>query len=140
MSVDLVVSTAISTTLQPISSQAGGQSGVLVATNATQVKGQDIVGAAMPLAVIGQAVVAPGQTWNRLVRLQNSNGQFFDLGIDASGNFFINSQNSTATAHVLTISQSGVVTIGNLALTNLSTAPGSSVDLAIGSDNNVYKQ
>jgi hypothetical protein len=69
----------------------------------------------MPMTLTGSKP-STGQTWGRLLRLTGMNGTFFDLGIDASGNFFINTPSSTATSHALTISPSGVVTIGNLTL------------------------
>lgn len=138
MSVDLVVPAAISSTPQPVSGQNGPASGVSLGTNSTSITGQDIVGDALPLVISGLATTQP--TWGRILRLASPAAGFFDFGIDTSGNFFINSTTSTETVHVLTISPSGQVTIPNLVLTNLQTAPGGSVDLAVDTNGTVYRQ
>jgi hypothetical protein len=137
-SIDLVISSAVSGTLQTVTTQDGSPSGLALANNATTITGQDIVGGALPLVITGQT---PGTqpTWGRILRLAHGAG-LFDFGIDASGNFFINSNASTATSHVLTISPSGQVTIPNLVLSNLQTAPGGSIDLSVDATGTVYRQ
>lgn len=83
------------------------------------VTGKDIVGGSLPLRV--QSLTTPqefdeGSTWGRVVRLeQKTNLTFFDLGIDEDGNFFINTPQSSASSHALTIAPDGTVTIPQLA-------------------------
>lgn len=137
MSVDLVIPNTISTAPETVAAQNGLPSGLALATNLTIITGQDIVGSALPLQIHAQPTNAA--TWNRILRLSGPSG-FFDLGIDSGGNFFINSPTSTDTVHVLTISPSGQVTIPNLVLTNLQTAPSTSTDLAVDSGGVVYRQ
>lgn len=110
MSIDVVVANSFSTGLQTLQDQDGAPSALAASTNTARVTGQDIVGGAMPFTLVGQPVGAGQQTWGRLVRLVGTNGQFFDLGIDSSGNLFLNGPNSSATGHILSISQSGVIT------------------------------
>lgn len=138
MSLDLVVPASITESLQSVTAQDGSTSGLALASNATVITGQDVAGGAMPLAVLAQATQQP--TWNRILRLASGSANFFDFGIDTNGNFFINSNTSTETVHVLTISPGGQVTIPNLVLTNLQTAPSGSTDLAVDSNGMVYKQ
>jgi hypothetical protein len=95
--------------------QDNNASALSIATTGAAVTGQDVVNAAFPMQIIGQQP-SSGQTWGRLLRLTGMNGTFFDFGIDANGNLFINTPSSTATSHALTISPTGVVTIGNLTL------------------------
>lgn len=137
MSLDLVVPATIAGSLQTVSAQDGSTSGLALASNWTVITGQDIAGGAMPLVVLANPTQQP--TWNRIMRLA-SGPNFFDFGIDTNGNFFINSNTSTETIHVLTISPAGQVTIPNLVLTNLQTAPSGSTDLAVDSSGVVYKQ
>ncbi|MBV8544598.1 MAG: hypothetical protein JO093_10505 [Acidobacteria bacterium] len=136
--IDLVVPAQISASPQPVSGQTGPASGLSLGTNSTIITGQDIVGGALPLVLSAQATTQP--TWGRILRLQSPSAGFFDLGIDAGGNLFINSTSSTASVHVLSISPSGQVTIPNLVLTNLQSAPSGSIDLAVGANGTVYKQ
>jgi len=137
MSIDLVLSNPISANLQPIAGQGGGSSsGLSIATNATVIAGQDIVGGALPLVIQAQAVNGQS-TLNRILRLMSSTGSFFDIGIDASGNLFINSNQTNG---ILTLSPAGQLTVPNLVLSNLQTAPEGSVDLAAGPNGAVYTQ
>ena len=112
MSIDLVVGSSFDGSLQPVMDQNNNKSALSLAINGAAVSGQDVVGGAFPMQIIGVKPTT-GDTWGRLLRLTGTNGTFFDFGIDANGNLFINTPSSTATAHALTISPSGVVTIGN---------------------------
>jgi len=83
--------------------------------------GKDVPGGSMPLMIIGDEQYSDytgGKTWGRLVRFAigaTSWTAFYDIGIDKAGNLFINSKNSSATQHVLTITPAGDVVIqGNL--------------------------
>ncbi|WP_169154281.1 hypothetical protein [Brasilonema bromeliae] len=69
----------------------------------------DIVNASLPLFIY-QTAKSSDNTWGRVVRLSGF-GNFFDIGIDEQGNFFINSPEDTKTSHALKISPTGVVTI-----------------------------
>jgi hypothetical protein len=122
---------------KPSPIRAATSSGLQLASKQTTLTGQDAPGQFLPVAIVGQAATG---TWNRLLRLQNSANQFFDIGVDSGGSLFINSPNSSATSHVLTISPSGTVTIGNLVLNDLAVAPGGSVDLAVNNQGQVFKQ
>ncbi|MCC5660890.1 hypothetical protein LC608_28745 [Nostoc sp. XA010] len=77
--------------------------------NSVTIQGKDIVGSTLPL-IVEQKAQFPENTWGRVIRLVDSKGQFFDLGIDEQGNFFINTPKDTKTSHSLTISPSGLVT------------------------------
>ena len=105
-----------------VTDEAGNKSALsLQKQDQVAVVGKDIPGAAMPLLIVGDqqdSDYTGGKTWGRLLRLAigaTSWNSFYDIGIDKAGNLFINSKNSSATQHVLTISPSGDVTIqGNL--------------------------
>jgi hypothetical protein len=112
MSIDLTIANPISGTLQAVQDQNNNASALSIASNMVQINGQDVVGGALPLIVQGVAV-NDGDTWGRLIRLASPSGAFFDIGIDQNGNLFFNTPNSTQTAHALTISPTGVVTIGS---------------------------
>jgi hypothetical protein len=66
MSIDLVVPTNISPSLQPIQDQNGDASALSVATNAVTIVGQDIVGSALPLVIQGNGVGQGQQTFGRI--------------------------------------------------------------------------
>jgi hypothetical protein len=124
MSIDLVVPTKISPSLQPISDQDGDPSALSVATNAVTIIGQDIVGSALPLVIQGNGVVQGQQTFGRLLRLVNGvngtvTGGMFDFAVDASGNLQLYTGGQTSNP-ALTISPQGAVSIPNLAITNLT--------------------
>ena len=112
MSIDLTIANPISGTLQAVQDQNNNASGLSIATNSVQITGQDVVGGALPLVVTGTQVTG-GDSWGRLIRLASPTGAFFDIGIDQNGNLFFNTSNSTQTSHALTISPTGVVTIGS---------------------------
>jgi len=90
----------------------------------------------MPLVIQAQAVNGQS-TLNRILRLMSPTGAFFDIGIDTSGNLFVNSNQTNG---ILKLSPAGQLTVPDLVLSNLQTAPGGSVDLAAGSNGAVYKQ
>lgn len=112
MSIDLTIANTISGTLQPVQDQSNNASALSIASNAVLISGQDVVGGALPLVVQG-AAVTQGDSWGRLIRLASPTGAFFDIGIDQNGNLFFNTSSSTQTSHALTISPTGVVTIGS---------------------------
>ncbi|MDJ0735284.1 MAG: hypothetical protein QNJ47_14715 [Nostocaceae cyanobacterium] len=91
---------------------------VIEQTNMTIINGKDVVGDTLPLIVNGSTTPEEFQastTWGRVIRIrQNGNSDFFDLGIDKDGNFFINTPSSNATNHALTIARDGTVTIPKL--------------------------
>jgi hypothetical protein len=108
MSVNLTVANPISATNQPV--QGGANSALSLSTETVLIQGKDVPGSSLPLQVI-QSVSGSG-TWGRVLRLQGPNAsQFFDFGIDANGNLFLNGPQSTATTHLLTISPTGVITV-----------------------------
>lgn len=114
MSIDLVVPNPIASGMQPVQDQNNNTSALSISLAGVLVKGQDVVGGSLPLIVQGTPVGSGQQTWYRLVRFQGaggSGGQFFDLGIDQSGNLFLNGPSSTATNHIISISPSGAITI-----------------------------
>lgn len=111
MSIDVTVPASFSQGTQNVQDQNGASSALSLATNAAVIKGQDVVGSAMPLVIQGLPVGTGQQTWGRLLRLVGPGNQFFDLGIDSNGNLFLNGPGSTATNHLLTISTTGVITI-----------------------------
>ena len=113
MSIDLTIAGPISGTLQPVQDQNNNASGLAIATNSVAITGQDVVGGALPLIVTGTKVTQ-GESMGRLIRLAGATpGVFYDLGIDAKGNLFLNGPGSTASQHLLTVSPNGVVTIGS---------------------------
>lgn len=105
-----------------VTDDAGNKSALsLYKQDGVNVVGKDTPGASMPMSIIADQQpgdYASGKTWGRLVRLAIGTGgwdNFYDIGIDKSGNLFINSKGSTATQHVLTITPAGDVIIqGNL--------------------------
>ena len=113
MSLDLVVANSISSGSQTVQDQNGASSALSLATNQVTVKGQDIVGGALPLILQGSPVGTGQQTWGRIIRLVGFAGSatFFDIGIDQNGNLFLNGPNSTQTNHIITISPNGTITI-----------------------------
>lgn len=112
MSIDVTVPASFSQGTQNVQDQNGASSALSLATNAAAIKGQDVVGSAMPLVIQGLPVGTGQQTWGRLLRLVGTgSNQFFDLGIDGNGNLFLNGPGSTATNHLVTISPTGVITI-----------------------------
>jgi hypothetical protein len=122
MSIDLVVPTKISPSLQPISDQDGDPSALSVATNAVTIIGQDIVGSALPLVIQGNGVAQGQQTFGRLLRLVSGKlgtGGMYDFAVDTSGNLQIFAGGQVATS-CLTINPQGAVSIPNLAITNLT--------------------
>jgi hypothetical protein len=124
MSIDLVVPTNISPSLQPIQDQNGDASALSVATNAVTIVGQDIVGSALPLVIQCNGVGQGQQTFGRILRLVNGvngtvTGGMFDFAVDASGNLQVYAGGQTSNS-ALTISSSGAVSIPNLAITNLT--------------------
>jgi hypothetical protein len=145
MSIDLTVPNALSGTLETVSDQNGTASGLQLGTESTQVVGQDVVGQSLPLVIVGTPVNGQ-QSYGRILRLQrgdNTAGQFFDIGIDENGTLFVNNGQadpSDPQARVLTITQAGAVTINKLVLPNLTQAPGSSDDVTVDPQGNVYKQ
>jgi hypothetical protein len=139
MSIDLTVASPINGTPQAILDQNNNTSCLSIGTIGAVIKGQDVVGGSLPMQVVGQKPTT-GQTWGRLLRLTGINGTFFDIGVDDSGNLFVNTPSSTQTAHALTISPSGVVTIGSLTLPNLTPPSGGSTDVVVDSTGVVHKQ
>jgi len=122
MSIDLVVPTKISPTLQPIQDQEGDASALSVATNAVTIAGQDIVGGALPLVIQGNAVAPGQQTFGRILRLvsgQLGTGGMYDFAVDPGGNLQIFAGGQTSNA-AFTISPQGAVSISNLAIANLT--------------------
>lgn len=112
MSIDVTVPASFSQGTQNVQDQNHASSALSLATNMAHIKGQDVVGGALPLIIEGLPVGGGAQTWGRLLRLTGPGpGQFFDLGIDSHGNLFLNGPGSTATNHLLTISPTGVITI-----------------------------
>jgi hypothetical protein len=110
---NLKVSAPLAANLQPVADQGNISSALSLATNGATVRGQDVVGGMLPLTVAGQAPPTGQQTWGRLIRLAGiGTGQFYDIGVDQSGNLFLNGPNSTKTVHLITITPTGVVTIG----------------------------
>lgn len=105
-----------------VTDDAGNKSALLLQKqDQASIVGKDIPGASMPLMIVGDHQAADytgGKTWGRVLRLAIGTANwdtFYDLGIDKAGNLFINSKNSTATQHVLTITPAGDVIIqGNL--------------------------
>ena len=99
---------------------AGNKSPLFLGTDQLVISAKDVPGKSIPLNIIGDqkdADFTSGKTWGRLVRLAIGApwSNFYDIGIDKAGNLFINSKNSTATQHVLTITPAGDVIIqGNL--------------------------
>lgn len=130
MSINLTVASAISGTLQPVTDQNNNAGALSLGTTGAAVKGVDSVGICLPMEIIGKTP-ATGDSWGRLLRLSGMNGTYFDFGIDAKGNLFINTPSSTATSHALTMSPSGVVSIGSLTLPNLTATPGITADVVI---------
>jgi hypothetical protein len=87
-----------------------------------EVVGKDVVGGELPSIITSLNTAddfGSGKTWGRLLRVRrDGNNNFFDIGLDASGNLFINTKSDSATKHVLTITPSGDVRIqGNLTVT-----------------------
>jgi hypothetical protein len=111
MSIDLVVPNPIASGMQPVQDQNNSNSALNISIDGILVVGKDVAGGSLPVIVQGSAVGSGQQTWYRLVRLIGVGNQFFDIGIDQGGNLFLNGPNSTATNHILTISQSGTITI-----------------------------
>ncbi len=145
MSADLTVASAISTNLQPVQTQASAEnsSALFLASEMIQVRGQDVVGGALPLWVQGSTSLGSyqaGTTFGRLIRVADvgTSGQFYDIGIDQWGNLFINSERSSESQHVLTLSNDGtlqvsLLAINQLQLTGLTSPPSgvSTVDVVI---------
>jgi hypothetical protein len=122
MSIDLVVPTKISPSLQPIQDQDGDASALSVATNAVTIIGQDIVGSALPLVIQGNGVAQGQQTFGRILRLVNGKlgtGGMFDFAVDAGGNLQLYAGGQTSNP-ALTITPQGAVSIPNLAIANLT--------------------
>jgi hypothetical protein len=133
MSIDLVVPTNISPSLQPIQDQNGDASALSVATNAVTIVGQDIAGSALPLIIQCNAV-GPGQkTFGRILRLVNGNlGQSgtYDFAVDASGSLQLYTVGNTSNP-ALTITQLGAVSIPNLAIGTFNFAVDTSGNLQV---------
>jgi hypothetical protein len=109
MSVNLTVANPISGANQPV--QGGADSALYLSTDTVYIQGKDVPNVSLPLQVV-QSVSGSG-TWGRVLRLQGpERSQFFDFGIDTNGNLFLNGPQSTQTTHLLTISPSGVITVG----------------------------
>lgn len=122
MSIDLIVTSKIGATLQSILDQDGDASALSVATNAVEIKRQDIIGSTMPLTIIGLPVAQGQQTAGRLLRLFSQKlgtGGMYDFAVDPNGNLqlFAGGQISTP---ALTITPQGAVSIANLTIANLS--------------------
>lgn len=153
MSVDLVVASAISGSPTPVLDQNGNQSAISLSTQQVSVIGTDQVGGSMPESVAGKTsttAYSNGTTWGRLIRFQDqgTSNVFYDIGIDRNGNLFFNSPGSTASQHVLTLSQTGTLTvnamaIGQLQLSGLTTPPAgvTTVDVVVDpTTGNLYRQ
>lgn len=105
-----------------VTDDAGNKSALsLQKQDQASIVGKDTPGVSMPLMIVGDQQpgdYASGKTWGRVLRLAIGTTNwdtFYDIGIDKAGNLFINSKNSTATQHVLTITPAGDVVIqGNL--------------------------
>lgn len=139
MSIDLTVPGPISAAPQPVADQEGHESGLQLALNETRIVGQDIVGGALPLVVVGQTTQA--KTHHRLLRLQGPSGDFFDIGVDTAGTLFVNNSRAGADAPpVLSITQAGEVRINKLMLPNLTPGPSGTRDLTVDADGNVFRQ
>ena len=153
MSNDLTVSSTINSGLQQVQGQSGGSSALFVATNQVQSQGQDQVGFALPFWVQGTTSLnayQQGTTWGRLIRVEDigTSGAFYDIGIDQTGNLFINAEQSTETQHILTLSSAGnlqvnLLSINQLQLTGLNTPPSgvNTVDVVVDPQTgNLYRQ
>jgi hypothetical protein len=117
-SIELAVQAPISGTLQTVQDQNGNNTALALADKAVGVTGQDVPGQPLPLVVFGTPAGSgspsnPG--WGRVVRISTNPigtgagwDNFFDFGIDGSGNFFINSPGSSSSAHVLAIAKGGI--------------------------------
>lgn len=108
--IELGVQSPISGELQQVQDEQGNASALALANNAVAIQAQAAAGGAIPLSVTSAEVVT-GPNSGSLIRLSNSVYQtVYDIGIDLSGNLFINSPVSTQTALTLngtTISFSG---------------------------------
>lgn len=114
---ELAVQNAISSTLQTVQDEKGNNTALSISSNAVQVNGQDVPGYALPLSINGTASTGGSSTspssWGRLIRVSTppvagQTTSFFDIGIDKSGNFFINGPSSTPTVHLLAFSSAGI--------------------------------
>jgi hypothetical protein len=109
---ELAVQGPISGTLQTVQDENGNNTALVLANNAAQIIGQDVPGGALPLLVSGTAGGGgspSNPSWGRVIRIKTEPGaNFFDMGIDKSGNFFINGPGSSPSEHVLAITQGGI--------------------------------
>lgn len=105
-----------------VTDDAGNKSALsLQKQDQVNIIGKDVPNGSMPLMIFADHTDADytgGKTWGRVLRLAVGTANwaaFYDFGIDKAGNLFINSKNSTATQHVLTITPAGdVIVQGNL--------------------------
>ncbi len=141
MTMDLTVSKSISATPQAVEGQDGSRSGVQLAQQATIVVGQDLPGRGLPLAVVGTELDGQAETYNRILRIQFGSF-FFDVGIAPDGTLFVNNTThpSNPAARILSVTQDGAVTVNDLRLPKLTTAPSGSTDLAVDGQGRVFKQ
>jgi hypothetical protein len=107
--IELAVQAPISGTLQTVQDENGNNTALALANKGATVTGQDVPGLPLPLVVVGTAAGSgsnPG--FGRVIRIKTEPGaNFFDIGIDQSGNFFINGPGSTS-QHALAIAQGGI--------------------------------
>jgi len=107
----LAVQAPISGTLQTVQDENGNNTALALANLGAQVNGQDVPGKPLPLVVSGTpAGSGSPSSWGRVVRISTGTdwANFFDLGIDANGSFFVNSPSSSPSAHVLAIAKGGI--------------------------------
>jgi hypothetical protein len=112
---ELGVQAPISGTLQIVQDGNGNNTALALAAQAVSISGQDVPDQALPLLVFGTpAGNGPNPGWGRVVRISTNAAanagwdNFFDFGIDDSGNFFINGPGSGQSAHVLAIAKGGI--------------------------------
>ncbi len=143
MSLNLLVPAPING-VQNVQDPSGNVSGLALGKEMTTVLGRDRVGGTLPLVVTGLVQPADfdqNKTWGRVVRLRaNDNTSFYDIGIDKTGNLFINSVSSTKDVHVLTITPAGGLILNMAGITLPPNGIGT-VDLCVDKTNGrVYRQ
>ena len=111
--IELAVQAPISGTLQTVQDENGNNTALALANNSARFIGQDVPGGALPLVVSGTLAgsgSSSNPSWGRVVRITTGPDwtNFFDIGIDANGSFFINGPGSSPSAHVLAIAKGGI--------------------------------